>query len=103
MDIQTSIDSRIQAGMERVSIAEFTHRWKAAGFRFDPSCTVTGTSRYITGKHAGETELHKTLYPVRIETGRSAYHYQTPDKVRQIVKQLRDSFFAVSGNRIIEV
>lgn len=103
MTLEQSIKARTDVGMELVSRAEFERRWNDAGFRFDPTCAVSDTARYMTGEFAGESEPYLALYPVRQETGLSAFHVNTPDAVRATVRELRNGFFAVSRGRIVEV
>jgi len=101
--IADEVKRREEHGARAVrSISALEDEFRAIGYRFDRSSDCLCQARYASG----ESYPCRSLYPVDIETGLSAFHIDHKrDKPRQLeaLQKLRQEVFAVSCGYISEV
>jgi hypothetical protein len=106
MNAQTEAEalSRQKHGMRQLSLSNLIAEYAACGYHFDPSMACNCQARYMSGPRAGESYPARTLYPVQSDDGKSAFHFEARrDSNYACLQALRNSVFAVSRGRIVEV
>ncbi|EIZ1086077.1 hypothetical protein MPI44_004625 [Klebsiella oxytoca] len=102
MAVQREIERCLKSGMLQVSIKKLTEMLKDIGYRFDRSMDTCSQAQIMTGDSAGDSFPTRVLYPVQIDDGVSAFHYEARrDANYQKLKEIRNSMFSVSRNRIV--
>jgi len=90
-------------GCERLTVTGMGERFRALGYRLDRSADCWCMAKYITGSYAGETHPCITCGVVELDTGRSAFHFESRrDANFEAMQQLRQDVFAVTRRAILE-
>lgn len=74
--IKAEIERRAAQGRRPLTLAEIADKLASIGYKLDRSGDCTGTARYVTGDHAGESYPCTTTSVKEADTGISAWHYQ---------------------------
>ena len=102
--LQNEVAFRLSAGDNHVTLAELTRLYADLGYWFDDAMACTCNVKYLTGDRAGESYPCKTLYPIEIDTGLSAWNVEARRDLNfNAMQSLRDTHFATSSRFIIEV
>lgn len=102
--VENEVSHRLARGWNHVSFEQFKAEYAAIGYTFDRSCDTQGIARYMSGERAGASYPCLTLYPVQTDDKVSAWNVNARrDANYEAFKVLRNSIFAVSRGRIVEV
>ena len=102
--LEHEVAARIANGSEYVSMSELSERYLALGYRFERSMDCTCVAEYVGGARVGESYPCKTLYPVQVENGKSAWNIESlRDANFKAMQLLRNQCFSVSRGFIVEV
>lgn len=95
---------RAAQGQRQLTLTQYMQEYAAIGYTFDRSCDTQGIARYMSGERAGASYPCLTLYPVQTDDKVSAWNVNARrDANYEAFKVLRNSIFAVSRGRIVEV
>lgn len=102
--VDNEVTYRLAQGWRQVPFEQFKAEYAAIGYTFDRSCDTQGIARYMSGERAGASYPCLTLYPVQTDDKVSAWNVNARrDANYEAFKVLRNSIFAVSRGRIVEV
>lgn len=102
--LQQEINARLADGWDQVTLREYLERFKAIGYTFDRSCDCASTARYLTGERQGHTYPYLALYPLQADNRLSAWNVEARrDENYEAFKRLRNTLFAVSRGRVVEI
>jgi hypothetical protein len=102
--LENEIAHRLSQGYRQVSFEQFKTECAAIGYTFDRTSDVRSIARYMTGERAGQSYPYLGLYPVQMDNKVSAWNVNARrDANYEAFKVLRNSVFAVSRGRIVEV
>ena len=102
--VDNEVAYRLAQGWKQVSFEQFKAEYAAIGYTFDRSCDTQGMARYVSGERAGLSYPCLTLYPVQADDKVSVWNVDARrDAKYEAFRALRNSVFAVSRGRIVEV
>ena len=102
--LENEVAYRLAQGYRQVSFEQFKAEYAAIGYTFDRSCDTQGMARYVSGERAGNSYPCLTLYPIQADDKVSAWNVNARrDANYEAFRVLRNSIFAVSRGRIVEV
>lgn len=104
--LQAELNLRLRRGEYPKTVAEIEAKLNAIGYRLDRSGDCRGTSKIMTGDHAGETYPACTTWVVEIDTGRNAFHVDARrDDNFKALQALRyeGTLYAVTSGEIFEI
>ena len=95
---------RVANGGQCVNLATLMHRLRDLGYRLDRSLDCDGPSRYVAGPRAGFSFPVRSLYPVQISDGLSAWNVGARrDENYRAFQRLRDELHVLRNGRIWEL
>ena len=102
--VDNEVTYRLSQGWRQVPFEQFKAEYAAIGYTFDRSCDTQGMARYVSGERAGLSYPCLTLYPVQADDKVSVWNVDARrDAKYEAFRALRNSVFAVSRGRIVEV
>mgnify|MGYP000432121308 CR=1 FL=1 len=102
--VDNEVTYRLAQGWRQVPFEQFKAEYAAIGYTFDRSCDVRSIARYMTGEQAGQSYPYLGLYPVQADDKVSVWNVDARrDAKYEAFRALRNSVFAVSRGRIVEV
>ena len=100
--LEREVSWRESIGQERVSVAEFSRRYAALGYRIDRRDDCKSLARYMTGERAGESYPACDTGINESDTGLRAWNFAARrDAHFAAMQALRDQIFSVTRDGYI--
>lgn len=104
-DSDKEITHRVMNGQICLAMSDFEKLYAGIGYKFKRSNDCVSRARWMIGERAGESYPCRTLYPVQIDNGISAFNIDArrDDNFRKL-QEYRNLYFSMDGRgNIVEV